>query len=242
MMKKNSIVIPFTPYYFTFTFVPTCMLFFLFSLLMYLGFWQIDRGNRKHHLQKIFNQRSSSRPIHLNQIKNIDLKKNYFRGIVQGHFDNPHTFLLENRIYLHKIGYEVLTPFFLNNQSNAILVNRGWIPQGMNRKQIPKISAVDHQIKLEGVIVFPPKTFHFFNPINEEGWPKKIQSIHPDFLKKNKFQPFLLVVQPQQPGSFIPLWHPITLQPARHYAYAFQWFGLSITLFIVFLSAHIHRL
>ncbi|OJA01045.1 hypothetical protein BEV13_00855 [Rickettsiella grylli] len=217
-------------------------LFFLFSLLVYLGFWQIDRGNSKRHFQKMVNQRASSRPIHLNQIKNIDLEKNYFPGIMHGHFDNQHTFLLENRIYLHRIGYEVLTPFFLNNQPKAILVNRGWIPQGMNRKQIPKISALDKPLKLEGLIVFPHKTFRFFNPINEKGWPKKIQSIHPDFLKKNNFQPFLLVIQTKKPYSFRPLWHPILLQPARHYAYAFQWFGLSITLLIAFFSTQIRRL
>lgn len=240
-MKKNIIFIAFNNYYFTSSLFPVLMLFFLFPLLVYLGFWQIHRGNTKHYIQKIVSQRSASTPINLNQMKNIGLEKNYFPGIVQGHFDNAHTFLLENRIYFHKIGYEVLTPFFFNNQPKALLVNRGWIPQEINRKQIPKIATLDNKLSLQGLIVFPNKTFSF-KSVNEKGWPKKIQSIHPDFLKKNNFQPFLLVVHTQQTYSFIPLWKPITLYAERHYAYAFQWFGLSITLLIAFFSAHIHRL
>jgi surfeit locus 1 family protein len=239
-MKKNGIYIQFKNYCFAPTLFSSLMVIILFPLLVYLGFWQIQRGDIKKQIQKKFNQRSVATPINLNQDKNIDLKKNYFPGIIQGHFDNQHTFLLENKIYSHKVGYEILTPFILENQK-TILVNRGWIPQGIDRKQMPKIPSFDKTIKLHGLIVFPNKTFSF-KQTYENKWPKRIQSINPDFLKKNNFQPFILIMNTQSIYSFMPLWQPLSLPANRHYAYAFQWFALSLTLFIAYFSTHIRRL
>ncbi len=240
-MKKNILYIQFNKYCFAPTLFPSLMVIFLFPLLVYLGVWQIHRGDFKNHIQKIFSQRSLAPPIDLNQDKNIVFEKNYFPGIMQGHFDNKHTFLLDNKIYSHKVGYEILTPFILKDSQEIILVNRGWIPQGLDRKQIPKIPSLDNELKIHGLIVFPSKTFSLKQTI-ENGWPKRIQSIHPDFLKKNNFQPFILIINTKQDYGFIPLWQPISLQARRHYAYAFQWFGLSLTLFIAFFSTHIRRL
>ncbi|MFZ0219400.1 MAG: SURF1 family protein [Candidatus Aquirickettsiella sp.] len=240
-MKKNICYIQLNKYYFSPSLLSSVIVIFLLPLLTYLGFWQIHRGDIKNHIQKIFSQRSSSTPIDLNQDKNIDLKKNYFPGIMLGHFDNQHTFLLENKIYLHKVGYEILTPFILKDGNEIILVNRGWVPQGINRQQIPKIPTLEKDLRIQGLIVFPNKTFSF-TPHYEKVWPQRIQSINPDFLKKNNFQAFIIVINTQQAYSFIPLWKPISLQANRHYAYAFQWFGLSLTLFIAFLSTHIRRL
>lgn len=240
-MKKKSVFIKFNNFCFEPTLLPTLMVIFFFPILIYLGFWQIHRGAIKTHIQKIFNQRSLSTPIDLNQDKNIDLEKNYFPGFVQGHFDNQHTFLLENKIYLHKIGYEILTPFILKDRQKVILVNRGWIPQGIDRKHIPKIPALDNELIIRGLIVFPNKTFSFKQK-DERKWPKRILSINPDLLKKNNFQSYILIINTKQNYGFIPLWQPISLQANRHFAYAFQWFGLSLTLFIAFFSTHIRRL
>lgn len=241
MMKKNFVYIQFNNYYFAPTLFPSLMLIFLFPLLVYLGFWQIHRGDIKSHIQKIFNQRSLSLPIDLNRYKNINLEKNYSPGTIQGHFDNQRSFLLENKIYLHQVGYEILTPFILKDGQETILVNRGWIPQGKDRKKIPKILFLDNELKISGLIVFPNKTFSFKHK-DENVWPQRIQSINPDFLKKNKFQPYIFIINTQQDYGFIPLWQPISLQATRHYAYAFQWFGLSLTLFIAFFSTHIRHL
>lgn len=240
-MKKNIVFIKFKNFCFEPTLFPTLMLIFLFPILVYLGFWQIHRGEFKNQIQKIFYQRSLSTPIYLNQDKHIDLEKNYFPGIMQGQFDNQHTFLLENKIYLHKIGYEILTPFILKDSQEVILVNRGWIPQGIDRKQIPKIPPLDKELIIHGLIIFPKKTFSFKQK-DIKRWPKRILSINPNFLKKNNFQPFILIITTKQDYSFTPLWQPISLSASRHYAYAFQWFSLSLTLFIAFFCTHIRRL
>ncbi len=240
-MKKNFINIRFNSYYFVLSFFPSLIVIFLFALLFYLGLWQIHRGDLKKHIQTVFLQRSLSTPINLNKKNGLKLDKNYSPAVMQGYFDNQHTFLLENQIYLHQVGYEILTPFKLNDGQKIILVNRGWVPQGRDRKQLPKIPSFDNQINLHGLIVFPGKTF-CFKSTYEKAWPKRIQTINPEFLKKNNFQPFIIVINNNSAYSFTPHWQPIVLPASRHYAYAFQWFGLSLTLLIVYFLTHLHRL
>jgi surfeit locus 1 family protein len=240
-MKKIIFNIKFNQYCFSPVLLPTLMVIFLFPLLIYLGFWQIHRGDFKKNIQTIFCQGSLSTPIDLNHEKTIDFKKNYFPGTMLGHFDNQHTILLDNKIYLHKVGYEVLTPFILKDSQQIILVNRGWIPQGISRNKIPKIPSLTNEMTIQGLITFPTKTFSFKQK-NEKKWPEVISTIHPSFLKKNNLQPFILIINTKQVYSFTPLWQPVALQANRHYAYAFQWFGLGLTLFIAFFSSHIRRL
>ena len=240
-MIKKLIYIRFKNYSFVPTFFPSLMVIFLFPLLFYLGIWQIHRGDQKKHIQTIFSQRSLSTPINLNKKDGLKFEKNYFSAVMQGYFDNEHTFLLENQIYLHRVGYEIFTPFVLSTGGKPILVNRGWIPQGRDRNQLPKIPRFDSLITLDGLIVFPSKTFSFTS-MNETTWPKRIQTINPVFLKKNNFQPFILVIKHKSTYSFTPHWQPIVLPANRHYAYAFQWFGLSLTLIIAYFLTHLHRL
>ena len=217
------------------------MVILLCPLLFYLGIWQIHRGDFKKHIQTVFLQRLLSAPINLNKNNGLKSEKNYSPAVMQGHFDNQHTFLLENQIYLHRVGYEILTPFKLNDGQKIILVNRGWVPQGRDRKQLPKIPTFDNQINLHGLIVFPSKIF-YFKSAYEKGWPKRILSINPEFLKKNNFQPFIIVINRKSAYSFTPHWQPTVFPASRHYAYAFQWFSLSLTLLIVYFLTHIHRL
>lgn len=239
-MKKNSVYIQFNKYFFSPNLLYTLIVITLCLLLIYLGCWQIHRGNMKNNIQKTFIQRSLSTPINLNQAKMINTSKIYFPVILQGHFDNQHTFLLENKIYLHEVGYDILTPFVLKKSHEIILVNRGWLPQGIDRKQIPKIPSLENELSIQGLIVFPNKTFSFKHK-SERGWPKRIQSINSDFLNKHHFQSFILVVNTKKKYSFTSRWQPVSLQAHRHYAYAFQWFGLSLTLFTAFFSTYIRR-
>lgn len=113
--------------------------------------------------------RSQSVAIDLNHSSPIDLRKNYASAQMLGHFDNQQVYLLDNRIYQHKVGYEVLTPFILKNSHEVLLVNRGWIPQGLNRNKIPEIPTIEGEISIRGLIVFPANNFSFKQPAEKVG-------------------------------------------------------------------------
>jgi surfeit locus 1 family protein len=250
VMKKNRSLFRFKNYYFSPSLLPSLAFISLFPLLISLGIWQIHRGEEKHRLQMQFSEQQHANPIVLNQFDTIKANQMYSPVVAEGHFDNKHSFLLENKSYQHHIGYEVFSPFILKNTAQVILVNRGWIPQGKNRKTLPREIHEDYSknrksiaenITIKGALLWPQKTFSFKSSI-EKKWPQRIQALTPEFLSRNNFKPFIIAIDNKQPYSFTPLWQPVvTLQASRHYAYALQWFALSITLFIAFFTSQLSR-
>ena len=239
-MRIPSIKFRIKNYYFSPSLLPSLAFISLFPLLVSLAIWQIHRGDEKQHLQIQFLARQQTRPISLNKLKTIRANQAYLPVVAEGHFDNTQSFLLDNKIYQHQIGYEVLTPFILNNSPHVILVNRGWIPQGHDRKTLPLIKSVTGNITLKGLLLWPEKTFSF-KTITEKKWPQRLQTLTPEFLNKKHLQPFIVVLNKPGLYSFIPLWRPVILPASRHYAYAWQWFFLSLTLLIAFFISQLTR-
>ncbi len=241
VMQKSIINLRIKNYYFSAALLPILIFLCLFPLLISLGVWQIHRGDEKKRIQIEFDQRHGANPILLNHDDAIYGNQNYFPVLAEGRFDNKHNFLLDNKVHQHQIGYEVLTPFILKNSAYVILVNRGWIPQGKNRKILPLIKPIKGNTIITGLIVWPTKAFSF-KTVAEKKWPQRIQTLDPQFLSQKHLQPFIVVVSTRQYYSFIPLWQAVTLHASRHYAYAFQWFCLSITLLIAFFTSNTSRL
>ncbi len=146
--------------------------------------------------------------------------------------------MLDNRFYQHQVGFEVLTPFYVDGK--VILVNRGWVPRGRTRAQLPQIKAVIGQQTLRGTVYFPPAhTFTLSHKMEEnQGWPKIIQSL--DMMQINtllKREPlsFIIRLDTDQDNGFARDWTIINLTPERHIGYAIQWFALAGVLLIIYL-------
>ena len=58
------------------------------------------------------------------------------RVSLQGRFDAAHQFLLDNRSYEGRPGYEVLTPL-LRTAGDVALIDRGWVPFSGLRSRLP---------------------------------------------------------------------------------------------------------
>jgi len=198
---------------------------------MWLGVWQIQRGLQKKQIQRHFMQNQQPPAKRLNTLQPITQAQNYKNVLLEGYFDNAHSFLLDNKVYDHRIGYEVLTPFYVKNKRSPILVNRGWMPQGPSRKHKPFIPPVLGDRSIQGVLFWPEETFHF-PEIIEQSWPKRIQALTPSFLEKNHFTPFVLIMEKPLGTLFKANWQPFHFPATRHYAYALQWFLFSCILLI----------
>src|SRR6202030_413322 len=62
----------------------------------------------------------------------------YQRVSVEGRLDGAHQFLLDNRSYRERPGYEVLTPLTRAGAS-ALLIDRGWVPFSGARANLPDV-------------------------------------------------------------------------------------------------------
>lgn len=210
----------------------------LIALFVYLGFWQIDRYHQKQTLQQNLAERFNLPIIH--KITNFDPGLRYRQLQVTGHFVNERQIYLDNQIVKGQVGYRVITPFQIIGQSDILLVDRGWIPLGISRDQIPTVKPLLGQQTLTGTINLPTNGLKLVNIFKkttyQHTWPYRAQYI--DFtqlasrLSQNLY-PFIVQLNPQDPMGFNI--QPITFNPppSRHMGYAIQWFAMALVLFIL---------
>lgn len=229
-------------YYFSPRLIPTIATLFCLPILIMLGIWQIHRAEQKQIILTEYEIHEHAAPIFLNQIaatKNI----NYTAVKITGHFDNAHQFLLDNKFYQHQLGYQVITPFVMENHK-MVLINRGWISQGSSRAELPVISPVKNEITIDGSVRIPEKSFSLGNNAETLEWPKRINEIDIAQLAKKTgydFYPFIILLNPASPYGFAREWAPINISPSKSYGYAFQWFALAAALMIIYIGVNTRK-
>ena len=211
-------------------------LFSIFFTLLFisLGFWQIERAESKALKMKAFNEMQKSPPIVL---KNLSAA--WSRVFVEGFYDSSRQVLIDNQINDGQIGYKIYTPFYFDDK--AIFVDRGWIPRGKTRSELPDIGFQSDRLRIVGSLLKPEKEVLAGDDIFTKNWPIVSQTKLPNIIgtKFNKdFSDSVIVLEP---GSnflkeSIPL-QPFVISPTKHYGYALQWFTMSMVLFSMFIYA-----
>jgi surfeit locus 1 family protein len=225
---------------------PTLVTLVMFGFLLALGFWQLDRAEQKMALLTQYDEEQDQTVLRLEADLESAAGLNYRSATVTGHYDNHRQFLLDNRTHAGRAGYQVLTPFVIRDSGVAVLVNRGWIPLGQSRDRLPDITVSDHRQQLSGLIKIPPqKVFMLGEEEPRQGWPWRIQQIRIEDLSAELGRPLLpviLLLGPGEPEGYVRQWKPVAgFGPERNIGYAVQWFGLAITLLIIYLVVNIRR-
>ena len=225
--------------------VPTLAYLGMLSLLMALGFWQLNRAEQK----KVFFEQQKQGLVSAKVLVLSDIiaeggeALRYTKVQVLGHYDVEHQFLLDNQMHEGQVGYCVLTPFVLAGQTKAVLVNRGWIPLNKDRSVLPVLkieSAQAERVELHGRINhFPSVGIKLAGAeIPTVGWPSVLQVVDTDVLAKKLAQSlfsFQVELDSAEPNGYVRDWQTTTVMlPEQHVAYAIQWFALAATLTVLF--------
>jgi len=203
-----------------------------------LGIWQLDRSTFKAQKQATITARLNEpiRKLPETVVKSSEWR--YFNVSVKGQYLPELGILVDNVVNNSIAGVSVVTPFEIEGSETRILVNRGWIPWGVDRRILPTVETPKDTIELYGLLI-PPLEGHFYlqdpqdSKEHEQLWS---QLDFKQFEQNNSqpLQPLILVLDENQPGSYENI---ETLSEdewiARHKAYAVQWFGLAITLMII---------
>lgn len=220
---------------------PTLAYVCLLPLLIALGVWQLGRAEEKRVFLEQQKQGSASEIIELSAAIEIDSEMSRYKKVqVSGHYDQTHQFLLDNQISAGKAGYFVLTPFVVQGEAKAVLVNRGWVPSNNDRSILPNIQIKSEQTVITGRINrFPGVGIKLAGAeIPSDGWPSIVQVVNPQILAKKlayPLFPFQIELDKDLPEGYKREWHISTImQPEQHIAYAIQWFALALTLTILF--------
>ncbi len=220
--------------------LPSIAFLCLLPLFIALGQWQISRAEEKIQILSDLKSQSMSKAVALEDIEQE--KMLYHRVVLNGVLIQNQQFLLDNRVYQGKAGYEVLTPFKLSSNDRVILVNRGWVSVGYSREVLPEISIDPKYLttRLEGLFTNPSKGFTLEKAdLTKTGqWPLVLQ-----YLDYNRIEQALgehvisglVQLDSGTLGNYPRIWKPIAFSPEKHYAYALQWFAMALVLMIIYI-------
>lgn len=222
--------------------IPTLAYLCLLPLLISLGTWQLGRSEQKTRILKEQEQKlADSEIIQLSAVLDGKIDELRYKKIqVTGHYDQTHQFLIDNQINAGHAGYFVLTPFVLQGETKAVLVNRGWIPLNQDRKILPDLPIKQAQTTISGRINhFPSVGIKLAGAeIPTDTWPAVIQVVDYQVLEKKlaySLFAFQLELDNDLPEGFKREWQTTAIMlPEQHTAYAMQWFALAFTLTVLF--------
>ncbi len=221
--------------------VPFILFIALLALLIRLGFWQLNRAELKREFLQLEQQKQQMQQVPLLQLLAAEQDHRYRKVELRGHYDSAHQFLIDNQIYLGKVGYFVMTPFILKDRQ-MVLVNRGWLPMQQDRT-LPDISllVITAEQSITGIINNFPRVGLVLQGADEpsKGWPSVVQIINTQKINQklnHAILDFQVQLSPEQEHGYTRDWHISTkMPPEKHMAYAFQWFALAITLTLLIL-------
>jgi surfeit locus 1 family protein len=222
------------------SFFLTIIYLLILSLLISLGFWQLERATEKRLFLQQQQQRIKS-ILNLTSETEDNLKLLRYRAVmIEGHYEPQKQFLIDNQIVKGKAGYFVMTPFVLKHSTKAVLINRGWLQANPDRSLLPDIALLENQNQIVGRINnFPSVGLKLQGAeIPTEGWPSVVQVAESKVLAKKlgyDLFSFQVELDPMQPQGYNRQWLEKTIMPPeKHIGYAVQWFGLAITLTFLF--------
>ena len=227
---------------FSFHPAPTLLVLCLLPVLVSLGVWQLGRAKEKQLMLDQQTLRTDEKIFRLTSGSADDPDSLRYRKVTAaGNYDSKHQFLLDNQIVAGRAGYYVMTPFIPAGSEKAVLVNRGWVPLQRERSVLPSVRIKNGERSVMGRINhFPSVGLKLQGAeIPAEGWPAVIQLVDTEVLAKKLAYPlfkFQIELDNEQPDGYWRDWKTrVLMPPEKHTAYAIQWFGLAITLLVLFI-------
>lgn len=216
-------------------------------LCLFLGLaaWQMNRAAEKQVIQDKWEQRAESSPLELRRIEG-ELEGMQYRAVrAIGTYQRDRQYLLDNRVRNGRMGFRVITPLELAD-GGIVLVDRGWVAEASPDVPAEDITPPAGEVRVQGVLAPPPDVGLRLGPPSEPGaeWPRPIQYVDVDQVASelgSSIAPYTLMLDAEEPGAFDQEWEPMTMQPATHYGYAFQWFALAVVLLALFVGLNLKR-
>ena len=212
-------------------------------LFVALGNWQLSRADEKNARQEQLD-RLSQQPIVKLPGTRVKLEEFLYREVeIRGEYLPAHTIYLDNKTYQGVAGYHVLTPMKLANSALHVLVNRGWIAAGLDRKVLPDVSPVEQgEITVTGTVVSPEQRMLQLSGQVLSGavWAYlDMQRYHEE--TGLELQPILVQQADQLDDGLVRQWDRPDSGSAKNIGYAIQWFSLAATAIIIFIVLNVKR-
>jgi surfeit locus 1 family protein len=209
------------------------------AFFCWLGSWQLDRARQK---QELLSQYEAGQQTQIAiTSENADSLSRYQRVRVSGHYDPEHQILLDNMpSHAGRPGFRVLT--LMQSSTGWLLVDRGWLPLGATRAELPNVSVSADERNITGTMDALPRAGLQLEtpPIDKNApWPRVLSFPTQADLEQqlgHKLIPGVLLLDPSHPYGYERIWEAhLGFKPERHIGYAVQWFALAAAAAIIFI-------
>lgn len=160
---------------------------------------------------------------------------------LRGEFEARYTVFLDNKIYRGRPGYEVVQPLRIAGRRH-VLVNRGWVPAGALREQLPEVRTPAGEVELSGVRL---KHFPFaYAPGAAKPQGKVWQNVTVDAFSAwsgLRLEPEVLEQHSALDDGLVRDWPRADAGAQTNESYALQWYSLAALSVILFLALNVRR-
>jgi surfeit locus 1 family protein len=207
-----------------------------------LGLWQLDRGAQKTALQAAIDSRGAMAPLDAAALASgaAQAAAQHHRPVrLTGQWSAQHTVFLENRQMGGRPGFYVVTPLKLDD-GRAVLVQRGWAPRDLlDRTRVPAPLTPGTPVVVSGRLAPPPgRLYEFDTPSSESAGSIRQNLDIAAFARETGLAlvpSSVLQTEPAVPqDGLLRDWPAPSLGVAKHHGYAFQWFGLSALVVLLY--------
>ena len=226
-------------WFFTALTVLLCVGFF------FLGRWQWHRGLQRQMEYDCF-VAGAEQVIPLGSRSVVQVPR-FQRVSVAGRLDPDHQFLLDNRSYQGRPGFEVLTPL-RREDGRAVMVDRGWVPFSGVRSRLPDVALAAHDAvtvvgRVDNLPV-PGLASGRAAPDPKAPWPKI--TAFPSMSQLSgalgvPLEPQIILLDPKEADGYVRDWHPPGMEPMRHLSYAVQWWSFAVVLCVLWVGLSLRK-
>lgn len=199
-----------------------------------LGLWQLGRAAEKTALQDARTQQAAKAALDGRSLGRAQDSEQQRAGLVHrrmvlvGRWLPQYTTYLDNRQMNGKPGFFVLTPLQIEDSGAVLLVQRGWAQRSFtDRVALPVIETPEGRVEVPGHLAPWPSRLYDFG--GAEQGPIRQNLDLQAFRQETGLGLLEVTLLQSGPASegLLREWPVVASGVEKHHGYAFQWFGLS---------------
>ena len=217
------------------------------AVFVSLGYWQLGRAHEKQALFDAFMQGSQD-TVDATGLGFDELAR-YQHVRLRGAYDATRQILLDNMPSVTgRPGFRVLTPFERADGRGWVLVDRGWVPLGATREDLPDVTVGVREREVSGILDVLPIPGMRVGPAAAPGnadWPRVLlfpTEADVESALGVDVEPRIVLLDAGAPDGFERKWRPaLGFGPERHLGYAIQWFAFALVAVVIFIALNLRR-
>lgn len=215
--------------------IAVCLTVVVFSLLVKLGFWQLERGQEKQALEQAILARADAPYQSLASVlDNNDWREESVIGVKVQAEAKPEPLpvvLLDNQTFQGKVGYLAYQVVSVGQDPITLaLLELGFVEGLRTRDSLPTVTTLKSPTNVTGRLYRKS-----MNPLSSELMPEMGEGIRVQNLNISELNELLnvelmpAVLQPDNLENWAyPFpWNPLPLTSSKHFGYAVQWFVMA---------------